>query len=505
MKKTEIIETKSGKVQGYIKNGINIFKGIPYAASPVGSLRFNPPVQKEPWSHLLDATKYGPHIFQGYTALEAMFGKPEWESEEDCLTLNIWTPETDNLKRPVMVWIHGGAFIMGGGANPIYDGSALAQRGNLVIITLNYRLGALGFLTTPSAPANVGMLDQIAALKWVQDNIESFGGDPENVTIFGESAGGISVITLMAMPVAKGLFHRVIAQSAPILNPKKPKMSTKNLFAELNIKEGDIQSLREISPEIIIKAQNKVLARAEKEGTSELMDFRPSIDGETLPKHPLEALRKGAGKDIDLLIGCNEHEFKLFTGFDPQFQKMKEDNIPGFISTLLGSMDIDKARSTQILSVYKDTMKGVSSTNPIEIIDAIGTDFIFRIPEIRFIEAHHNYASNIYNYLFTWPSPAFKGKLGCCHIMEIPFVFGTLDLPKADLFFGKGSDADTLSAKVMDSWIAFASNGNPNHEKIPKWATYDIQHRATMVLGKEIKAIEKYRDRERAAWDVLLK
>jgi len=502
--KTEIIETKSGKVQGYISNGIKIFKGIPYAASPVGDLRFSPPAEREAWSNVYDATKYGPYVYQGFSPLDALFGKPGWQSEIDCLTLNIWTPNIDNVKRPVMVWIHGGAYITGGGAFPIYNGSNLTRRGNVVVVTINYRLGALGFLNATGVTANIGMLDQIAALKWIRDNIEVFGGDPNNITIFGESAGGCSVITLMAMPAANELFHRVIAQSAPILMPKPAKKSTENLFRELEIKEGDIDALRKIPPEKIIKAQDKVLAKLEKEGRSELMDFRPRIDGDILPKHPLEALREGAGKNIDLLIGSNKDEYKLWTVLDPRFKEIKEETFPRLISALLSRMDIDHSKSLQILEVYKDTMKDVASTNPIEIFDAIGTDFVFRIPEIRFAEAHQIHNSNVYNYLFTWPSPAFKGKLGSCHAMEIPFAFGTLDIPKVDLFFGKGPDADLLSEVMMDTWIAFARTGNPNHKDIPEWPAYDTEKRATMIIGTEWKVENALLDKERKAWDGLL-
>ncbi len=504
MNKTDIIETKSGKVQGYKRDGIQIFKGIPYAASPVGSLRFSPPAEGEPWTNIHDATKYGPYVYQGYTPLEALFGKPGWESETDSLTLNIWTPNTDNSIRPVMVWIHGGAFIMGGGANPVYEGSALAKRGNVVVVTINYRLGVLGFLNTTGVTANIGMLDQIAALKWVHENIEAFGGDPNNITIFGESAGGISVITLMAMPAARGLFQRVIAQSAPILMPKPAKSSSKNLFQKLGIEEGDVDALRKVPPEKIIDAQNKVLAKAEKEGTSELMDFRPSIDGNNLPEHPLDALKNGTGKNIDLLIGCNKDEYKIWTGLDPRFKKIKEESFPGLVSALLSRMDIEESKSLEILNIYQDTMKDMTSTNPIEIFDAIGTDFLFRIAEIRFAEAHQIHNSSVFNYLFTWPSPAFKGRLGTCHAMELPFVFGTLDTPKADLFFGKGPEAIILSEKMMDSWIAFAHTGNPNHENIPEWPRYNLENRKTMVCGKEFKVVERYLDKERKAWDGLL-
>ena len=474
MNKTDVIKTKSGKVQGYKDNGVQIFKGIPYAASPVGSLRFSPPAQREPWSEIFDATKYGPHCYQGYTPLEAMFGKPEWESETDCLNLNIWTPSTDDENRPVMVWIHGGAFIMGGGANPTYKGSVLAKHGDVVIVTINYRLGALGFLNTPGVIANVGMLDQIAALKWVHDNIRAFGGNPNNVSIFGESAGGISVITLMAMPEAKGLFHRVIAQSAPVLDPKPAKISTKNLFRELGLKKGDVEALRQVPPEKIIEAQNKVLARLDKEGRTELLNFRPCIDGNTLPVHPLEALNKGESKNIDLTIA------------------------------LLSRLGITQNQSMQIIETYKDVIKDISSADHLEVLDTIFTDYIFRIPGIRFAEAHLKHNPNTFNYLFTWPSPAFKGKLGSCHIMEIPFVFGTLDLPKADMFFGNGPEAEILNKNIMDAWTAFARTGNPNHDGNSEWPTYDVEKRSTMVLDREIKIIEAYCDKERAAWDGLL-
>ena len=257
MNKSEVIDTTSGKMQGYKEDDLVIFKGIPYAEPPIDELRFSPPAAKKRWDGVLEATKYGACSYQGYTQLEDLTGKLQPESE-DCLNLNIWAPNIDNKKHPVMFWIHGGAFIMGGGIDPMYDGSALARRGDIVVVTINYRLGALGYSYIPDVTVNAGHLDQILALKWVHDNIELFGGDPNNVTIFGESAGGYSVVALAAMPAANGLFHRIIAQSAPAIDPKVTKKPTKKVMRMLGA--GDINAFRKISPEKIIAAQNEFLA-----------------------------------------------------------------------------------------------------------------------------------------------------------------------------------------------------------------------------------------------------
>jgi para-nitrobenzyl esterase len=499
MKKTEIIETKSGKVQGYVEDGVKIFKGIPFAEPPIGDLRFSPPLEKKPWKDIFDATEYGPYTLQGYTPLEDLLGKLEPQSE-DCLTLNIWTPATDNRKRPVMVWIHGGAYITGGGATPIYDGSNLAKRGDVVIVTINYRLGALGFLYIPGITANVGMLDQIVALKWIKDNIDAFGGDPNNITIFGESAGGISVITLIAIPAAKGLFHRAISQSAPILDLNPTAKSTKDLMRELNIQEGDIEALRNIPANKIIDAQNKILAEALNKGESEVMGFRPSIDGDSIPTHPLEAIRQGAAKNIELIIGCTQDEGKLFTKFNPLLKNLKDDRLELAVSGLLKSLNIsDKANF--LIESYQNAREGKLPTKPMDILDAIWTDYIFRIFEIRVAETQRKHQPNTYFYIFTWPSPMFQG---ASHAVELPFAFGTIGGPELAMFFGKGEDAKILSEKMMDAWIAFAHSGNPNNKNIPTWPSYDSDKRSTMFIGKEFKMVEKPFEEEREAWEGLL-
>ena len=494
-----IIETKSGKVQGYSEKGVEVYKGIPYAEPPIGDLRFRPPVAKEPWDEVLDATKYGPCAFQGETQLEEWFGKLEPESE-DCLTLNIWTPVADSEKRPVMFWIHGGAFIMGGGTHEFYDGLALAKRGNVVVVTINYRLGALGFIYIPDITTNVGILDQVLALNWVHDNIEAFGGDPDNITIFGESAGGYSVLTLPVMPQAKGLIRRVIAQSAPAIDPEVSERSTKGVLRKLKIKKGDIESFRKIPPERIIEAQNEYMGA----DPTNLLAFRPLIDGDTIPKHPLKAFRNGELKNIDFMIGTNLDEAKLFTYLDPGINEMVKSGGEDSIIAWLGTIGIDNNKGRKIVDIYKNARKEKFSIEPMDLLDVLITDLLFRVPTIRLLEAQCKHQPNTFNYMFTFPSPLFKGALGCPHAIDIPFVFNTFDAPGISEFVGKGSKIQSLSEKVMDAWIAFAHTGNPNHENLPNWSSYESEKRATMFLGEECKVVNAAFDKEREAWDGLL-
>ncbi|MHA1256237.1 MAG: carboxylesterase/lipase family protein [Promethearchaeota archaeon] len=497
MKKTELIETKSGKIQGYYENGLEIFKGIPYAEPPVGDLRLRPPVAKIPWNEALDATEYGPCSFQGYSQLEEWFGKPQPESE-DCLNLNIWTPATDNKKRPVMFWIHGGAFTIGTGKDPMYDGSSLAKK-DVVVVTINYRLGVLGYLHIPGETINVGQLDQILALKWVHDNIELFGGDPDNVTIFGESAGGYAVVTLSAMAAAKGLFRRVIAQSAPFISPEVNSKVTKGIMRQMSLKKDDIAGLRKLSPEKIIDAQNKYFEK----NPTDILALRPLIDGDTIHVHPLKALRNGECSHLDFMIGTNEDEFKLFSALDPNLANVNGDAAENLLIGYLGALGIDANRSKKMLNTYKEARLGKFSTETKELTSALITDSIFRISTVRLLEAQKIHQPNTYNYMFTWKSSAFDGSLGACHALELPFVFGTLDLPLMDGFVGKNPNKE-LSEKMMDAWIAFARTGNPNHKALPEWPAYDVDKRPTMFFGNECKVVNAAFDKERAAWDGLL-
>lgn len=499
MKELKIIETKSGKIQGYIEDGLEIFKGIPYAESPVGDLRFKPPVAKKAWDGVVDATEYGACAYQGYTELEE-WGLVKSEPEnEDCLILNVWTPATDDHMRPVMVWIHGGAFIIGTGNDPAYDGSTLARRGDIVIVTINYRLGMFGFPYIQGKTCNVGSLDQILALKWVQNNITLFGGDPNNVTIFGESAGGYSVLSLCAMPSAKGLFNRVIAQSAPSIDTEVTKKPTKSIMRILKAKPGDLDALRNISPEEIIQAQNDFF---EKNPTN-ILALRPLIEGDSFPIHPLKAFRNSDCNNNDFMIGTNLDEMKMFTAMEALSSIVAEGE--GVLTGFLGTIGLPPEKSEEIINIYKKAREGKFSNETKDVFDALLTDVIFRISTIRFLEAQRPHQPNTFNYMFAWPSPAMEGVLGACHALEIPFVFGTLESPTfKDLVVEVTPETIAISEKMMDAWIAFARTGNPNHENIPEWPSYDAEKRATMVFGEVCTVKNSIMDNERAAWDGLL-
>ncbi|MHA1147923.1 MAG: carboxylesterase/lipase family protein [Promethearchaeota archaeon] len=496
MNKTQIIETKTGKIQGIAEDDLETFKGIPYAEPPIGDLRFLEPVAKRPWEGVLDAIKYGACAYQGYTQLEEWLGKPAPESE-DCLLLNIWTPATDDKKRPVMFWIHGGACITGTGNEPMYDGSALAKRGDIVVVTINYRLGSFGFLHFPGELINVGSLDQIAALKWLNENIEKFGGDPSNVTIFGESAGGYSVLALCAMPAAKGLFKRVIGQSAPTIDPAINDKTTKKIMRKLGFRKGTVQDLKDIPPEKIIDVQNKIF---ESDPTN-IMALRPMIDGKTFSKHPLKAFEDGDCSEIDLMLGTNMDEFKLFTAMDALKEIIKSDALKLLIG-FLGMAGIPADKTKEIIDIYAKAREGKYSTEPMEIFNALINDYAFRIQTIRLLVAQHAHNTNTYNYLFDWKSPGLDGALGACHALELPFVFGTLDVPTMKEFV-KGAPKD-LSEKMMDAWISFAKTGNPNHANLPEWPAYDASNRATMILGTEPKVANNLFEEERKAWEGVL-
>jgi para-nitrobenzyl esterase len=491
MKKTRIIETKAGKIQGYIEEGVEIFKGIPYAEPPLGELRFKPPVDKKPWDDVLDASSYGFCAYQGYTPLEDWFGKLEPESE-DCLSLNVWTPAADDKKRAVMMWVHGGAFIMGSGIDPMYEGSYLAKRGDIVVVTINYRLGSFGYLYVPGSTVNIGMLDQVAALRWIRDNIAAFGGDPDTVTIFGESAGAQSVCTLPAMPAAKGLFHRIIAQSAPPFNPDKSDKISKNIMRQVGIKKGDLDGFRKIPAEKIIKAQNDVFAK----DPTNILALRPLLDDETIPLHPLRVFKKGDCKDIDFMIGTNSEEFKMFLAM-PQFSGMDDEALEKMLIGYLSMNGVDMNKAKELLELYK---KEDADSDLRDILTTLVTDMSFRISTIHYLEAQGKHQPNTFNYLFTMKCPLLDGKLGACHALELPYVFGTINLPKMDEFAGKGAVVEAVSEKMMDAWIAFARTGNPNNDGIPDWPAYEPGKRSTMVFGPDIKVVEKYLDKQREAW-----
>ncbi|MHA2006848.1 MAG: carboxylesterase/lipase family protein [Promethearchaeota archaeon] len=491
MEKTSIVETSYGKIQGYIEKGIKIFKGIPYTSPPVGDLRFKPPIPPERWNDVRNTTDYSPICPQPSNEKEK-FG----QDEANCLTLNIWTPEIDNEKRPVMFWIHGGGFEGGSSTSVSFDGLPLSLRGNVVIITINYRLGALGYLYIPDMTANVGQLDQIAALQWVHDNVYLFGGDPKNVTIFGESAGGTAVITLLAMPDAKGLFHRAIAQSTFSFNTTYHKEGSDNFSSMLKINPGDIQSLQKAPIDEIIKTQISFMVENKLKGRDN--PFSPVVDGKTLLEKPLTAIQNGIANGIPLLIGTTRDEMKFMEEkLNPNLTEITSEELVKRIKDYLN----DEQFAEELINTYINEREGIFPTEPLDILGDFQTDYYFRIFSIRVAEAQSRHQKNTFMYLFTWLSPWMDGKLGSCHGLEIPFAFGALDKPGMDVFCGKGEDADVLSEKMMDAWIAFAHSGDPNNKNILEWPSYDSVNRSTMILDKEPKIVNDPFGKEREVWE----
>ena len=494
-----IVETTHGKIRGYGRRGVIKFKGIPYAAPPIDNLRFKAPAPLETWSGIRDAIEYSPTSPQPPSALEAQFGEPMPQSEADCLTLNIWTQGLDNIKRPVMFWIHGGGFITGNGAS--LDGTRLVLRGDIVVVSINYRLGYLGFLYMPDVPdtdANVGLLDMVAALKWVKENISKFGGNPNNITIFGESAGGFAVASLLAMPAAKGLFHRAIPQSGAAhkfgFNPRAGIKIYENLLKDLEIKKGDIEALRKVPVERLIVTQDTVLRIEEG-----VLRLGPVVDKMTLPDHPLDAIRKGFAKDIDILIGSNLDESKLWLMLTPQTSELTEEELLQNVNTLMMYSKKDEKKSKELIEIYRKLRK-----TPRNIMDAISTDYMFRIPAIQLAQAQCVYQPNTYMYLFAWKSPMAGGKYGAVHALELPFVFGLLGNQDIGFFPRRTDETQNLSEKMMDVWISFARNGNPNHKNIPELPSYDKDKRSTIIFDKEIIIEEDPYSKERAAWEDIL-
>jgi para-nitrobenzyl esterase len=502
MSKQAIVSTKSGKLEGDIENGLYVFKGIPYAEPPVGDLRWMPPRSVKKWNGIREAKNFGAIAPQTVMPL-GPFGQFPQPQSEDCLFLNIWTPGLDNDRRPVMVWIHGGAFTIGSGSDPMYTSDVLPKRGSIVFVSINYRLGMLGFLRLKdvtgnkiSTTGNEGLMDQVFALKWVKENIASFGGDPNNITIFGESAGGMSIGCLMAMPSAKGLFHKGILESGVGSMAVPLNIANANAEAFLkvaNIKKDDTKALRSLTTEQLLEVEKKMMAPGVGEdGDVKITVTMPVIDGETIPDIPNKLAKQGYSKDIVTIIGTNLEEWKLFAMMQPEGGQMDE---AGMLKRLMTLMPMESAKS--LAAAYKTAReKRGEPTAPSDVFSAIQTDSMFRIPALELVEAQGANGQKVYHYLFTWKSPAMGGVLGACHALEIGFVFGNNN----DMFCGTGPDADNLANCIQDAWLAFARTGDPSSECIGKWPVYGDE-RMTMILDKKCHIEAAPYEEERLAWE----
>jgi para-nitrobenzyl esterase len=498
------VQTTAGTLKGLDVGGVSIFRGVPYTRPPVGELRLRAPRHPEPWAGTLDAAEFGARPPQNPPGSQ-FWGTTVSPQDEDCLTLNIWTPAADGAGRPVLVWIHGGAYVIGSGASPLYDGTRLALRGDVVIVTINYRLGILGYLAHPEladaeaggACGNWGLLDAVAALRWVRDNIAAFGGDPGNVTIFGESAGGGSVGGLLAAPSAKGLFHKAIIQSGPPYagSMREATETADTILAEMNL--ARVEQLRDVSVDAVLAAQSNVIGLR---GSGRL-PMLPVVDGVALPSPPMSAIAEGAAASVPLLIGTNRDELKVFMAADPASHNPDEEVVRSRLEQAFAVNQVEADASAMIEGYRQARSARGDSVEPRELWSAIETDRTFRNRSIRAAEEQSRHQPRTFMYLFTWESPAMDGALGASHAVELPFMFGNLAAPRMDSFAGSGAAAEELSEKMMDAWVAFARTGNPSGGGLGEWPAYEPSRRATMILDQETRVEDAPYDAERRLWE----
>lgn len=453
-----VVDTSAGKVRGFARDGWRAWRGIPYARVPA---RFQAPVAPEPWTGERDASEFGPVAIQSRDPRVAMLSGvgEKMPMSEDCLTVNVVSP-SEGERLPVLVWIHGGAFVMGSGSTPLYDGRTFTRHG-IVVVTFNYRLGLLGFLG-----GNHALRDQVAALAWVRDNIAAFGGDPEAVTVMGESAGAASVAALLAIPAARGLFHRAVLQSCAIGAAVPTREDNEATVKELGLAP-------DASIEEILRVQAGLVARRG------LSAFAPFVDGELIPEGTIAAIRAGRGAHVPLLIGTNRDEWALFDVF---MGPGASEAVKGPLRGRLGD------RVDAILDVYAGKWS-----------DLIG-DLAFRIPSIKIAELQ---PAPSYMYRFDWASPAMNGALGAAHALELPFMWNKLDIKASQLLIGGDvAGAQPLATAMHDTWAAFVKTGDPNGAGLPAWPVYDAK-RATMLLDRTSRVVEDPDGAKRVQWDGL--
>lgn len=471
-----IVSIGGGKVRGRRADGVDAFLGVPYAEAPAGERRWQAPEPRRPWDGTLDATAHGPAAWQptGGPLDGLVPGMDVGPQGDDCLRLAVWTPAADEGHRPVMVWIHGGAFTVGAGSLPAYDGACLAAEQDVVVVSVNYRVGALGFLhpTDPSATPNTGLLDQVEALRWVRREIAAFGGDPDAVTIFGESAGGGSVLSLLSMPATSGLFQRAIVQSGAtglLLDPEKAAEVLSVLCRNAGVADGDVEALRALPVEDLLAAQQAT--SAELIFTIGTMPFHPSVDGEVLPQSWLDAARSGVNA-VPLLIGTTADEMGLFASMDPNAHLLDADGL----ARRLDRTGLDPAT---VVGAYATA--GI--TEPPAIWRRFQTDQQMWVPMLRIAEGRAAHAP-VFSYRFDWPAGADATAV---HGADIPFAFGTTDGWAGFLHELEGAAA--LSATIRSHWAAFARSGDPSTAD-RSWPTYDPDgDRATLFLDADPRVV----------------
>jgi para-nitrobenzyl esterase len=501
-----IVRTSNGQVRGRTSDGVSAFLGVSYAAPPVGAHRLRPPQPVEPWTGVRDATVLGPEPPQPQFGMDDPSGLlfDPAVMGDDCLNLNIWTPDPGAVGLPVMVWSPGGAFHYSSGGS--YDGSRFARDG-VVCVTINWRTGADGFLYLGEGDdgANLGLLDQVAALTWVQENISAFGGDPGRVTVFGESAGAMSIGDLLSMPRAEGLFRRAALQSgaAHQVIPGAEAAGIGARLADVLGVPATREAIAQVPVERLLTAQGQIDGEVmsspdpERWGTevvASLMPFHPVVDGDVLPAPPIERIAAGAGADVDVLVGSNTDDWRFAPVLGGFIDQVTDD-------ALTGPVEVYGSWSLAAYGLSADTAlphyrAAHPAASPGDLLGAVMTDWWVRVPAMRLAEAHAPAPGGTYMYEFAWRSPILDGRLGACHALEIAFVFDTLDLRRRQMMGGAlGEDPpQQLADTVHRAWVDFASKGEPG------WPRYDLERRATMRFDTSASVIDDPYARERALW-----
>lgn len=483
--------TAGGWVRGCLDGASLAFLGIPYAAPPVREARFAAPQPVRPWATIRDATTFGPPVPQ--TSLPHLKAPAAVALGDEWLTLNIWTPEVvSDTALPVMVWLHGGAFLLGTSSQPDFHGKKLAAQNNVVVVTLNFRIGIEGFALIEGAPANRGLLDVVAALQWIRQNIQAFGGDPKKVTVFGQSAGALMAAALLAMPSAKGLFRRMIIQSPPgAILTRELACNVTEYFANHLGRQPTAADLSDSDPRELAAALSPLLNDLQKQApywgrlAFEVTPFAPVLDGEILPMTPWQALAQGAGREVELLIGHNRDEYRLFMA----------------LGKLLGTVTEEQATEALIrhapmpdgAQAYR---KAFALASPQELFERVHSDSAFCMPTLHLADAQAAGGGKVFFYELTWPSPANGGIFGACHGLDYGLVFGitSAGLPALLLGDGSNSEIETMSKCVQRLWTTFANQGDPG------WEAYDPIRRLVQLIDT-IPGVAPYpEERSRQIW-----
>ena len=500
----DTVETSAGKIRGLAQDGVLSFKGVPYGAPTGGSSRFMPPGKPQPWSGVRDAFELGfrsPQIPSNVIPEVAAVDRKE-PMGEDCLVLNVWTPSAGHAgNRPVMVWLHGGGYSVSSSGYTIYDGASLARKHDVVLVGVNHRLNVFGFLYLAEIggekyvhSSNVGMLDIVAALEWVRDNIGALGGDPGNVTIFGQSGGAGKVSTLMAMPSAKGLFHRAVIESRPNENGVargEASAAAEEFLSRLGLKPNQIDQAQKLPMEQLVMAMGPGGAPGNPS-----LRLAPTLDGHSLPWGMLDPKAIELSANVPLLTGSVETELAFFPNqpLDPIDDAALHQRVKQTLKSA------DDAQTDALIAAYRTGRPKISNT---DLYLILASDASFR--QGVFAEAERKAANGkapVYMYYFTWHSTARDGKLRAFHTLELPFVFGNLDAGKT--MTGSGQDRFDLSDRMSSAWAAFARTGNPNHAGLPHWPAFTNDQRATMIFNDECKVVNDPNGDERKMLKSLL-